>query len=63
MELDFENITVFPELIEDAILYVLLFVALAWGSKAVYDHREKRRLEREFAAYQQRKDDEAQEGI
>ena len=50
--MDFENITIFPELIEDAILYVLIAVGLCLVSKTVYDWKEKRRLAKEFAAYQ-----------
>ena len=56
--MDLENITIFPELIEDAILYVLIAVGLCLVSKTVYDWKEKRRLAKEFAAYQQKIEDE-----
>lgn len=56
--MDFKNITIFPELIEDAILYVLIAVGLCLVSKVIYDWKEKRRLAREFAEYQQKKEDE-----
>ena len=56
--MDFKNITIFPELIEDAILYVLIAVGLCLVSKVIYDWKEKRRLARKFAEYQQKKEDE-----
>lgn len=54
--MDFKHITLFPELIEDALLYVLLAVLLCIVAKLLYDRKEKRRLAREFAEYQQRRD-------
>lgn len=59
--MDFKNVTFYPEFWIDAIIYVVIGVALALLSKVVWDWKEKRRLEKEMAAYQQRKDDEAQE--
>lgn len=56
--MDFKHITLFPELIEDALLYILLAVLLCAVTKLLYDRKEKRRLAREFAEYQQRKDSE-----
>lgn len=56
--MDFKHITLFPELIEDALLYVLLAVLLCIAAKLFYDRKEKRRLAREFAEYQQSKDSE-----
>ncbi len=56
--MDFKNITLFPEFIEDVILYVLLAVILCFASKFVYDWKEKRRLAKQFAEYQQMKQDE-----
>lgn len=56
--MDFKNIKVFPEFIEDVILYVLLAVVMCFVSKAVFDWKEKRRLAKEFAAHQQMKQDE-----
>lgn len=57
--MDFKNITIFPELIEDAIMYVLVAVVLCLVSKAIYDWKEKRRLAKEFAEYQQKREDDA----
>lgn len=59
--MDFENVTFYPEFWIDAIIYVVIGVALALLSKLVWDWKEKRRLQKEMAAYQQRKEDEAQE--
>ena len=56
--MDFKNITIFPEVIEDVILYILVAVALCLISKAIYDWKEKKRLAKEFAEYKQRKEDE-----
>ena len=56
--MDFKHIKFAPEFIEDAILYILIAVILCCLSKAVYDWKEKRRLAKEFAAYQQMKQDE-----
>lgn len=57
--MDFKNINIAPEVIADAVLYVLIGVLLCAVSKIVYDWKEKRRLKKEFAAYQQMKEDEA----
>lgn len=54
--MDFKHITLFPELIEDALLYVLLAVLLCIAAKLLYDRKEKRRLAREFAEHQARKE-------
>lgn len=59
--MDFKNITIFPEFIEDAILYVLVAAMLCLVSKVIYDWKEKRRLAREFAEYQQMKEDASDE--
>ena len=40
---------------------VLIMVLLCAVSKIVYDWREGRRLKKEFAAYQQRREDEEME--
>ena len=56
--MDFKNITVFPELIEDAVIYVLVAVLLCLICKGVHDWKEKRRLAKEMAAYLQQKDEE-----
>lgn len=56
--MDFKNITIFPEFIEDAILYVLIAIALCFLSKIIHDWKEKRRLSKEMAAYWQMKSEE-----
>lgn len=56
--MDFKNITIFPELIEDAILYVIIAVGLCLVSKAIYDWKEKRRLAKVWVDYAQRRMDE-----
>lgn len=55
--MDTKNITIFPELIEDAIAYVIIGVLLCVVSKLVYDWKEKRRLDKEMAEYRQMKED------
>ncbi len=52
------KLTVYPELIQDVLLYILLAVLLCLVCKVIHDWKEKRRLRREFAAYQQQKADE-----
>ena len=49
------------EAIRDIVLYVLLLVLLCAISKVIYDLKEERRLKKEYAAYQQRREDEAME--
>lgn len=56
--MDMKNITIFPELIEDVIAYILVAVLLCVVSKLIYDRKEKRRLEKEMMEYRQRKEDE-----
>lgn len=56
--MDFENITLFPELIEDLILFIIIAVLLGLVSKIIFDWKEKRRLDKEYAEYQQRREDE-----
>lgn len=56
--MDFKNITLFPEFIEDVILYVLVAIALCLLSKVIHDWKEKRQLAKEVAEYRQMKDDE-----
>lgn len=59
--MDFKNITVFPEMIEDVVIYLLVAVFLCLVSKTVYDWKEKRRLEKEVAEYRQMKEEEREE--
>lgn len=56
--MDFKNITLYPDLIIDIVIYIVLAVLLCYFSKCLYEWKEKRRLAKEFAEYQQRKEDE-----
>ena len=56
--MDFENMTVYPEYINDAIMYVLVLVLLCVLSKIIYDLKENRRLKKIWDAYVQRRKDE-----
>lgn len=56
--MDFKNVTIFPELIEDAILYVIIVAGLCLVSKVIYDWKEKRRLAKVWVDYAQRRMDE-----
>lgn len=55
--MDFKNITLFPEFIEDAIIYILVAALLCLISKAVFDWKEKRRLAKEVAEYHRMKEE------
>lgn len=59
--MDFENITFYPEFWIDIIVYIVVGVALVLLSKCLWDWREERRLRKETAAWQQRRDDEARD--
>lgn len=59
--MDFKNLTFYPEFWIDLVVFIMLGVALVLLSKGVWEWKEKRRLEKEMAEYQQRKDDESQE--
>lgn len=59
--MDFKNLTFYPEFWIDLVVFIMLGVAMVLLSKGVWEWKEKRRLEKEMAEYQQRKDDEAQE--
>lgn len=59
--MDFKNMTFYPEFWIDMVVYIVIGVALVLLSKGVWEWKEKRRLEKEMAEYQQRRDDEAQE--
>ena len=50
-----------PDAMRDIAMYILLLVFLCAVSKVIYDLKEKRRLAKEFAEYQQRREDEEQE--
>lgn len=60
--MDFKNITFYPEFWIDAVIFVVIAAALVLASKCIWEWKEARRLKKEMAAYQQRKEDEAQEG-
>jgi len=50
-----------PDALREIAMYVLLMVLLCAISKVVYEIKENRRLKKEFAAYQQRREDEERE--
>lgn len=56
--MDFKEMTIYPEYITDAIIYVLVLVLLCVLSKIVYDLKENRRLKKVWADYVQRRQDE-----
>ena len=56
-----EDINFYPELIHDVIMYVCVIVLLCIVSASISRWKEKRRLAKEFAEYQQRREDEEQE--
>ena len=56
--MDFKHIKFSPEFIEDVIMYILVAVLLCLVSKAIFDWKEKKRLEKEVAEYHQMKEDE-----
>ncbi|MBQ2954743.1 MAG: hypothetical protein IJE07_14530 [Clostridia bacterium] len=60
--MDFKNITFYPDFWIDAVVFVVIALGLILLSKCVWEWREKRRLQKEFAAYQQRREDEDQAG-
>lgn len=55
MDTNTKSIALYPELIEDVLLYLLVAVLVCAIAKIIYDWKEKRRLAREFAEYQERK--------
>jgi len=56
--MDFKEMTIYPEYITDAIIYVLVLVLLCVLSKIVYDLKENRRLKKVWEAYVQRRNDD-----
>jgi len=60
MYFDFENITWYPQLWIDALIYLGLFVIVIVLCKLLWDWKENRRLKKVYAAYQQRRKDEEQ---
>ncbi len=54
----FKEITMYPEFINDAIIYALVIVLLCLLSKVVYDLKENRRLKKVWEDYVQRRQDE-----
>ncbi|MBQ3484242.1 MAG: hypothetical protein IJA77_01910 [Clostridia bacterium] len=56
--MDFKNVTLYPELIIDIVVYVLVGVALVVFSKWIWEWKEERRLRKEMQEYYQRKEDE-----
>ena len=58
MEFDFKHITLYPELIEDGLIYLGIGALLVLLSKWLWEHKEARRLRRELERYRQMKEDE-----
>ena len=56
--MDFKEMTIYPEYITDAIIYVLVLVLLCVLSKIVYELKENRRLKKVWEAYVQRRNDD-----
>ena len=56
--MDFKEMTIYPEDITDAIIYVLVLVLLCVLSKIVYELKENRRLKKVWEAYVQRRNDD-----
>ena len=56
--MEWKDIKIYPEWIQDLWKYLLVMVLLCAFSKIVYDWKENRRLKKEFAAYMQRKEEE-----
>ncbi len=58
--MDFKNVTFYPDFWVDLLVYIVVAGLLIFLSKWLWDKKEARRLKKEMAAYQQRKDDEMQ---
>lgn len=56
-----EDINWYPEFIHDAIIYVCVLALICIVSAALSRWKERRRLKKEFAEYQQRRNDEEAE--
>ena len=59
--MDWKDIKIYPEWIQDLWKYLLVMVLLCVISKLLYDWKENRRLKKLYEDYQQRRADEAQE--
>ncbi|MBR6569151.1 MAG: hypothetical protein IKK75_01735 [Clostridia bacterium] len=53
-----KSITLYPELIVDIAVYVVLAVVLILISKWIWEWKEERRLRKEFKDYMMKKEDE-----
>ena len=56
-----EDLNFYPELINDAIMYICVIALISVISAMLSKWKERRRLKKEFAAYQQRRQDEETE--
>ena len=56
--MDWKNIEVSPDYIIDIVIFLVLAVVLIIVSKWLWEWREQRRLKKEFAEYQMRRDEE-----
>ena len=59
MEMDWKNITLYPELIVDIVIYVVIATVLIIVSKWVWEEKELRRMKKETEAYHLRMEDQA----
>lgn len=59
--MEWKDIKIYPEWIQDLWKYILVLVLLCAISKVIYDWKESRRLKKKLAEYQQRRIDEEQE--
>ncbi len=60
MYFDWENISWYPQLWIDGLIYLGLFVIVIILCKLLWNWKESRRLKKVYAAYQQRRKDEEQ---
>lgn len=56
--MEWKDIKIYPEWIQDLWKYILVLAILCAISKIVYDWKENRRLKKLFAEYQQRRAEE-----
>ncbi len=59
--MNFKNIEFYPEFWIDCVIFVFIAVLLCFVSKWIWEYKEEKRLLKESAEYQQRKEDEALE--
>ena len=57
--MELKEMSFYPEILIDALVFVGVGVALVLLSKCLWDWKEERRLKKEMAEYHQRRADEA----